>query len=383
MRLDTLAWLSLKRQQGRAIWLVASVTLTAGTLLFLYLVSTTMNLQLANAFDAVGANITVFPAGQASLTYGGVPVGGDPEAAYLTNDAIIAINSIENRENVAYIAPKVFGVVSMDRQQVLVVGVDFPAELGIKKWWRFSGRKPAGVDDLLLGSRAAERLGVAPGDSLPVKGRAFRVAGVLEPQGNEEDDLVFMQLLAAQQLLGLEDKLSFIEVAAYCTTCPIDQIMAQIREKLPGARVTALAETVQARRAVVDRFNRLAVGVAVAVGVVGALVVLLLMLTSVSERTREIGIFRTVGFRRWQVLEVVLTEVLLVSLAGGALAFLAGTWLAQLAGPRWAGMSLAIGWDPLLGGLTMLVAVGIGVLAGLYPAWRAANLDPVEAVRPV
>ncbi|TDA68803.1 MAG: ABC transporter permease [Clostridia bacterium] len=396
MRLDTLAWLGLKRKKARTLWLLFTLAVTVGTLLFLYIVATAMNQELANAFDAVGANIVVFPAGNQSLAYGGVAVAGDAEA-YLRNDDVIAINSIPNRKNVAYIAPKVIGMARVDfppgsmpparqpptaiSQQVLLVGVDFPAELALKKWWRLSGREPEAVDDLLVGAKVAADLGLTPGKRLTLQGREFRVAGVLASQGNEDDEAIFAQLLAVQEVLGRQGRLSLIEVAAYCTTCPIEQIMAQIREKLPGARVTALADAVRARQAVVDGFNRLAVAVGVTVAVVGGLVVLLLVMAAVKERTREIGLYRAMGYRRAHILEIILTEVLLVGLAGGAMAYLGGTWLAGWLGPGVTGVSLGANWDPLLGGMTVLITAGIGVLAGAYPAVQAARLDPARALR--
>lgn len=380
MRLDTLAWLGLKRRKARTLWLLFTLTVTVGTLLFLYLVATAMNLELANAFDAIGANIMVFPAGSQGLSYSGVAVAGGAQS-YLHNDDVIAINSIPNRENVAYVAPKVIGVAPAGTRQVLLVGVDFPAELALKKWWRFYGRKPAAVDDLLVGSKVAAQFGLTPGESFTIKGREFRVAGVLAPQGNEDDEAIFAQLLAAQEILDRPGQLSLIEVAAYCTTCPIEQIMAQIREKLPGARVTALAEVVQARQVVVDGFNRLAVAVGATVAVVGSLVVLLLVMFTVKERTREIGLYRAMGYRRAHILEIILTEVLLVGLTGGVLAYLGGTWLAGWLGPQVAGINLEVEWDLLLAGITVLVTAGLGVLSGAYPAVQAAKLDPARALR--
>lgn len=380
MRLDTLAWLGLKRRKARTLCLLSTLAVTVGTLLFLYVVATAMNLELADAFDAIGANIMVFPAGSQGLSYGGVTAASGTQS-YLANDDVIAINNIPDQENVAYVAPKVIGVAPVGSQQVLLVGVDFPAELALKKWWRFSGAKPVAVDDLLVGTKVAAQFGLTPGESFTIKDREFRVAGVLAPQGNEDDEAIFAQLLAAQEVLDRPGRLSLIEVAAYCTTCPIEQIMAQIGEKLPGARVTALAEVVQARQAVVGGFNRLAVAVGVTVAVVGSLVVLLLVMASIRERTREIGLYRAMGYRRAHILEIILTEVLLVGLAGGVLAYLGGTWLAGWLGPEIAGLSLEVNWNLLLGSITVLITAGLGVLAGAYPAVQAARLDPARALR--
>ncbi len=251
----------------------------------------------------------------------------------------------------------------------------------MKKWWEIQGRKPSGPDDVLLGHTLALTLGKKAGDRLVVNGRPFKVAGVLTEIGGQEDNLILADLHTTQTILDEPGKISLIEVSALCTTCPIDEITRQINGVLPNAQATALKQAVKAREETVTRLERFSLAVAVVVVLIGMLVVFTTMMSSVNERTREIGIFRAIGFRKAHVIQVILTESLVISLVGGLLGYLAGMLGARLVAPVIAQVAVTIKWNPMLGAVAIGAAVAVGLAASAYPAYRAAQLDPAEALR--
>jgi len=105
------------------------------------------------------------------------------------------------------------------------------------------------------------------------------------------------------------------------------------------------------------------------------------MMGSVNERTREIGIFRAIGFRRGHVMQIILLEAMVVGLIGGVLGYFGGNGIA------WAALPLVIedgsfaGFNYNLGGIALLLSVALSLLASLYPAQKASKLDPSEALR--
>lgn len=379
MRLESLACKNLIRCRRRNSFLLLGMVLAATTVVTLYTFTRAVNTELANTFDAIGPNIIVYP-GHQGFSYGGVVLPVKGEGEFLPNEAVIAVKNIRQQDNIARVAPKALGLAEIKGKRLAVVGVDFPAEFALKKWWRYQGRRPEGKDDALLGGKVARELEKAPGDLLAVNGRMLKVAAVLEEQGTEEDGLIFMNLFTAQELTGIPG-LSFIEVAAYCTTCPIETIMAQIRTALPETRVTALAEAVKAREAVIGRLNTFTYGVGAVILVLGGLIVFFSTTAQVRQRVREIGLLRAAGYRRRHILEIILTEVLLLGLVGGGISYFLGINLARSLVPALTGMDLVITEDYLLAGTSLLLAAGVGLAAAFYPALRASRLNPALALR--
>jgi putative ABC transport system permease protein len=106
------------------------------------------------------------------------------------------------------------------------------------------------------------------------------------------------------------------------------------------------------------------------------------MLMSVLERTREIGVLRSLGWRRRQILAMILRESLILGILGGLVGILLGLGMGQLVGllpGLYGGMSMD--YEPLLFAQALIIALLAGAVGGLYPAWRATCLRPVEALR--
>ncbi len=124
------------------------------------------------------------------------------------------------------------------------MGVDFDQELSLKKWWKINGETPSSPNEIIVGKEAADRFSLNSGSSLDINGKKFFVAGVLDPTGSQDDNLLFMALPVAQHVFGKQGKIGMVEVAALCKNCPISDIVTQIAEKMPTAKVTAVQQVV-------------------------------------------------------------------------------------------------------------------------------------------
>lgn len=397
MGLLTIALNNLRRQKGRTFFLLLSLVLSVSTVVGLYLLTTSMRTEIGDKFDQIGANILILPAeNRQSFSYGGVSLPGAVVKENLVPETMAEqVRTIKNRESIAVVAPKLLGVLNSERGRVLGIGVRFPAELRLKKWWQIR-ISPAGqpvqyapkfpvielqADEVLLGAAVAERWQLDVGQTLQVKGQTLRIKGVIEPTGGEEDRALWLDLATMQKLTGKEKKVTFLELAALCNTCPIDDIVRQLTEKLPGTRVMAVKAAVEARKAIVERFALFALALAGLILFLGAVMVLLTMSGAVKERTREIGILRAIGYRRSHIITIICTEAAVLGLAAGVAGFGSGTLLASLGAPLVAGMEVPVPWDPLVAVISMGGALLLGLLAAFWPAWQGSRLDPVTALR--
>ena len=383
MKLADIALSNLLRRKGRVLILLLAMAVGSGTIIALFAVTNAMNEEVSHKFDQIGSNLVIMPKSEAlTLSYGGISVGGDPEeTTELSQDVIGRILSIKNAENIATIAPKLLGTLVTGDETVLAVGVDFRAELRMKKWWNIEGRAPTEANEVVLGSAAAARLEKGSGSTISAAGRELTVVGVLEEMGTEEDNALFLDLALLQGILGKPQRLSFVELSALCYTCPIEDISAQLAGKLPEAKVTTILEAVSARKTIVDRFSALARAVALTVLVISAMIIASAVMSSVNQRSREIGILRAIGFRRAHVATIILLEVTAVSAAAGGIGFLLGTLSARGLAPLVAQMEVTVAWDWKLGAAALALTVLTAVAASLVPALTAAGEDPADALR--
>lgn len=383
MRLSHIALRNVRRHLGRSALLLLVITMTVGVVTTLYLVTRSAERDLANKVDEYGANIVVVPRTQRlPLTYGGIQVGGPTYGANPLHMSDVAkIRGIKNKENINRVAPKLVVSARVNEVRVLAVGVQWDQELALKRWWKINGAQPAGDHDALLGSKALTRLGVKVGDILDLKGESFRVTGALEPTGTQEDELVFADLGTVQRLWDRPDELSFIEVSAWCSSCPIEKINAQISTEMPYARVSAVLKATESRRLLIGQFQLFSLALSALMILVGCLIVLTTTLAGVRERRGEIGIFRSIGYRRKHVFKVVLLENLALALVGGALGIalavgVAGPMARTLAQVR----STVTPGLPTLA-LALVASLLVVLAASAYPAWQAARLSPTLAMR--
>ena len=384
MKLHNISFNNLKRRKGKVLFLVMGLLIGISTIVTLLSITESMSRDIEDRLDQFGANIVMVPQSRnLSLSYGGITVGGVNLRTNEFNEADISrIRTIRNKENLGLVAPKILGATEVSGYgPVMLMGAELETELALKNWWMFDGLPPQNSDELILGSEAAVTLDKKIGDTVTLQDRTFTVSAILHPTGAAEDGLIIGDLHAIQQVLGKEGKVSMVEIAAFCRDCPITEMVLQIAGKFPEAKVTALKQAVMSKMQSIEMFKSFSYGIAVLVSFIGSLLVFVTMMGSVNERTREIGIFRAIGFRRGHVMQIILLEAMVVGIIGGILGFASGNAIA------WAVMPLVItdstfgGINISLGGIAILLSVSLSLLASLYPAQKASRLDPSEALR--
>ncbi|GFE58901.1 FtsX-like permease family protein [Geobacter sp. AOG1] len=384
MQLHTISINNLKRRKAKMAFLTIGLMVGIATIVTLVTLTRSMSSDIERKMDEFGANILITPQSNGlAMNYGGISLGGVTfDQREIREEDLAKIKTIANHKNISAVSPKVLGGISVNNHDVLLVGVHFESELKMKQWWKVFGTEPKSDHDLLLGSDAAKVLNVSPGDSLTVKGESFTVAGVLDQTGSQDDSLVFASLSKAQKLLGKEGKITLAEVAALCSGCPIGDMVTQIAEKIPDAKVSAIQQVVEGRLKALDQFKRFSYAMASVVVFIGSLIVFVTMMGSVNERTTEIGVFRAIGFRKSHIMRIIMLEAALVSLLAGFLGYAIGMGGAKLALPLMAESKNAhLVWDTTVAFGSIGLAVALGLLASLYPALHASKMDPTEALR--
>ncbi len=237
-----------------------------------------------------------------------------------------------------------------------------------------------------LGATVRERLfpGVDPvGRQIQVNGQTFTVVGYYAAQGGslggDQDNQLYMPSSTAQRLIGTDQVTQIVVKAEDPSRIPSLQArIGQLLRPKFGDQFTAFTQqqTLGVLSTLLGTLTAMLAGLASISLLVGGIGIMNIMLVSVSERTREIGIRKAVGARTYDILSQFVIEATVLSIAGGILGVGVG-WLGSLILNRWVPTELTA-WAIAL---AFFFSAGVGIFFGVYPAWKASRLDPIDALR--
>jgi ABC-type antimicrobial peptide transport system permease subunit len=255
-----------------------------------------------------------------------------------------------------------------------------PREFTLRHFNIVEGASLTGGHQAIVGRKVAEAMSLEVGDTIRLLESNFRVVGIFETGVSFEDGGVVIGLREAQVLAGKPRQVMWYAIKVRDPD-RAEAVRSDLEAAFPDVAfslTSAFAEDMPDMKRMGEFVNQISI-LAVLIGAVGMLNT---MLMSVLERTREIGVLRALGWRRRQVLGLIVQESLALGLVGGLFGILLGVGLTALLAqiPQTVG-AIAPRYSPGLFAQALGLALITGVVGGLYPAWRATRMRPIEALR--
>jgi putative ABC transport system permease protein len=398
-----LALRALLRNKMRSFLTMLGIIIGVSAVIAMVAIGEGAKAQVEKSFAAMGTSLLIVMPGSSSA---GGARGGFGSQPTLTWDDLKAIQTeVTSVKSAAPVLRSSAQLVSEDQNWTTTVQGTTPEYFEIRTWSIANGSGltqsdvEGGTKVIVLGQTVASRLfgsGDPVGQAVRIKNTPFQVVGVLQakgqsPTGQDYDDGAFVPVTTFQSKIqgGLQKYLSgtiFVSAVSAADTSRAQTAVTNLlrdRHRIPtGAdddfSIRNLTEIAGAQQEGTKTMTTLLASIAFVSLLVGGIGIMNIMLVSVTERTREIGVRMAVGAKPHHILAQFLVEALTLSLLGGLLGVAIG-----IGGGAW--LAKSFNWpmlvQPDIVGISVVFSALVGVCFGLYPARKASLLDPIEALR--
>ncbi len=395
----------------RALWVnkmrsaltMLGIIIGVGAVIAMLAIGTGASNQIQQQISSLGSNLLMVVPGATSS--GGVRMGSGTQSTLTLADAYAVLKECSSVSDIAPVLSGVAQIVYGNQNWSTGVTGTTPGMLTVRDWKLSAGRAfteqdvKSATKVCLLGQTVVDKLfgGLDPvGQIVRIKKIPFTVIGILEtkgqdPRGQDQDDAIYVPVTTAQKKLFGTAFPGMIRMIMVKAKSPddLDPAERQINELLRQRHrigqkqdndftVRNLTQMLQAAEASSKVMTMLLGAIASVSLLVGGIGIMNIMLVSVTERTREIGIRMAVGAKTWDIRLQFIIEALTLSFIGGVIGIIAGISTSQI-------IAELAGWTTLVSPLSILLAFGfsglVGISFGFYPAYKASLLDPIEALR--
>lgn len=398
MNLRRLIWLEFKQHKSQLISGLLAITLGIAVIVGIRSISVVSEKAVAINLDNLGANILVLPQGSNVDNY----YSADIDAPTIPEEYVerIATSTLAGVDNMS---PKLTRRITIKGQKFVLTGILPKNELVSKPIWQNSGlfgselkascgtnptneslgykeeklqRKSIdslGMDDCMMGFSAAKRLHVKENETVTIEGKSFKVAKIISETGTIDDDRIFANLHAVQELLGIKDQISAIEIMGCCNAIS-DGLLGKLRNILPDTKITTIGQIVSTQIETNKMMNKVSLIFLIIIIFVGGISIGNFMWANVNERRKEIGMLRMIGFSKRIIYKMLLTKAFILGIIGGLIGYILGTLAGMWLGPEIAGLSVT----PILSliGIALIISIGVSLVGSLLPAYFAGKIEP-------
>jgi len=384
MTLSKLVIRNITRRRGRFVFTLLGITIGIASFVTFLSMGGSLKREIYRETAALGANLVVIPKGSCGFEQLSV-LTGDQMPTNITSDEVNRIAAIKGLTVVPFLAQKT----AIKNRPVAINGVQ-PDETMVFKGWKVErGEYFSSPDDAaaVVGAAAAGQFGLEPGSFVTIRGERLLVKGILRETGSRDDLTIFLSMPVAQRLFKAVDRVSYAAVRVDNLGL-IDSYIEKIKEAV-GLGVVSDKQMLKSVLAITGSVNITLQLIAAVAVLAAAFGIVNTMMTATYERKREIGILQALGARQGTIFTLFVLESGFYGFIGGIAGVVTGLLTSVIAAPyisenafttlvKGSGAGGTLDIKVIAG--SILFSTVVAVIAGLYPAWRAARLSPVEAI---
>ena len=376
---------NLLRHRTRSALTMLGIAASVGVLFSVLSFNRGFNEGLAAELERTGLHFMVVPSGCAHEV-----------AALVLHGAVIpkfldtkVMPRLKETDGIALATPiLVAQLPDLQRGKVdLIYGVDMTVLPAIKPGWQITGRIPVNDEEVLLGFEVAQHEKLKPGDRFASPGGVpLVVAGVVGLTGSQDDAFVYLPIQTAQKLLDQQDAATAIGVRVSDPE-RMKGIVDTLAAEVPGIQIVTMGEVMNSISNLAAAARALSLAFVLIAVLISAVGVMNSILMAVFERTQEIGMMRAVGASRRDIFRIILEETTVLAAGGGLFGIAVAIFGSRLIEAfvrtvmPYVPSGKLISFDPLLAVGSVAFILVIGLTAGLYPAWKASKINPIEAIK--
>jgi putative ABC transport system permease protein len=390
MNFLTLAAKNLLRRRGRTLLTVLGVAIAITVLFSLLSLNSGYQKELNKEVNSLGVHILAVPKGcpyeAASLV-----IHGGVIPKYLTATDLDNVRSIEGIElAVPMLMHQFIRRDNKTGQDVphIIFGIKIDEERELKPWWTVEGRYFTDNETrvMLVGRGLADKENLTVGSKIPSGPfRDFIIVGILDRTGDQDDQFHFVPLTEAQRVFDKEGKITTIAVKVRDVS-QISKISAEM-ERIPDIQVVTMTQIMGTIMNLAGSARSLLLTVIAIALIISAFGIINTLLMSVNERTREFGVMKAIGASGLDIGKMVLAETVFITFSGGVIGIIAAVVGSRVIEGFVRGMlpysprGTMVSLSPELIGFALVFSIALGLVCGIYPAFKSSRLTPMEAIR--
>jgi len=384
MTLTRLVISNITRRRGRCLFTLLGITVGIASFVTFLSMGGNLKKEIYRETNALGANLVVIPKGSCGYEQLSV-LTGDQMPTTITTEEIGRIRKIGGLTVIPFLAQKS----AINNRPVSVNGIEPAATRTHKRWEMASGEyfSGEGATEVVLGSAIAKQEKLLPGATVTIREEKLPVRGILKETGGRDDHTIFVPMAAAQRLFKVPERVSFATVRVDDTS--LTESYSEKIQAAVGLGVVSDKQMLKSVLAIAGTVNLTLQLIAAVAVLAAAFGIINTMMTATYERKREIGILQALGAKQRTIFGIFLLESSFYGISGGLLGVAAGLTASTVLSPyisqnsmtsfvKGSGTGSTLDFGMIAG--SVLFSTLVAVIAGLYPAWRASRLSPVEAI---